>query len=538
MLAPVAGGTTVRTPSPAEHTAAVYTGADVLMNFEKALSLTGRRSQTQRQLAIPLLYVGALAVALLLIADGRLTWLALIVVGVGAVAVAYRLPLVTIVGLLVLWGLPLMFTDTSWVTFVNMSVKNVPLGDLPLLPMAGAIALRAALVASRTAGQRLTKIWQVIIALASLLALIMLIAVAQGYFVYHLSAIRELTVDFLGLIVAPYVALFVRSPRSLARTYKTVTAFALVLPLLLLPVVGHLVGWSLGGKLNGTSRFYPSAADLGLLYAVVATYVFSRSNRRWRRLFHVIVVPALAFIVIDSNRSVWLVGIVIWLALIAVKRIKVQHFWRSGFVTALVLVAATAGLTVLGKDPLGSLLIRARALTNPGADPTASWRLEVWRSSIAQSRTHLLFGQGFGAAKGVGHYFNFNLANGGAVTVIPHNMYLMTLYNLGLVGLLTYVALGAVLVAALIAAWRAASRSADAREIEPILLMGLLAAIGTITYGIPYTFEEHSMLYLGLGLAAVLLLLRSQHADKVGSISGAATGDRSSSGAPPAAPTA
>jgi O-antigen ligase len=501
------------------------------LNLDRVIPVADRRGGPQHALAIPVLYVGALAAALLLIADGRLVWLGLIVVGVAATAVAYRFALLTVAALLALWALPMMFADTSWQTIVNLSVSHVPIGDLPLLPMAAAVAVRAVVLATRTSRQKLPRIWHLVVALAAVLALIMLTAVASGFLIYRLSAVREFTINYLGLIVVPYVGMFVRSPKDVNRMFKAVAVFSLAAPLLLLPLIGHLKGWAI----SGPNRFYPASSDMGLLYAVVAAYVLSRSNHRWRKYFAVIVIPVVAFIIADSNRSVWLAGIVAYLVLVAARRIRLARFWKWGLVTVLVAVAATAALTVLGKDPVGFIMVRGRALTDPAADPTASWRLALWRSALGQSQAHLVFGQGFGVAKGVGAYFSFNLATGGNVTVIPHNMYVMTLYNLGLVGLLAYVALAAALVIALLGAGKR-SRRLSTGELEPILLMGLVAALASLAYGIPYTFEEYSMLYIGLGLAAALLVLRQSRGDDVRSVSGATASDGSKSGVLPAAP--
>lgn len=463
------------------------------MSSAKLTLASPRKGRLANRLSTPLACLAVLAALMALISGGHLDWLALFVAAALGVAVAYRFPVLMIAALVVFGILPLMFLTTPWAEVVGYaSFYHVTIEYLPLLPIAGAVALRVSVLAADRRRAALPRFLPLAIVLASVLAGVMTMAVAMGFNAHPLSAIREFTVSYLGLVTVPYIALFLRSRRNIVRVFKSVALVGVGVPFVLLPLVGHLKGWGIGPL----ARFYPSPVHMGIVYGLIAAYLLQARERSWRLALGVVAVPAVLLIIVDSHRSVWLAAGVSLIVLAATGTIRLERFWKWGVVVVLVLVLSATALAALGKDPIGYVALRGAAFTHPNADVTASWRLSLWRSALKQGQEHPVFGEGFGS------YFDFQLA-GGVVTVEPHNFYVQTYLKLGLVGLLTYVGAAAALLATLIAAWRRARRSGDVK-LEPVMLMGLVAACASLTYGIAYSFDVYSMVFVGLGLAAAL----------------------------------
>ena len=463
------------------------------MSLERWSSALASRSGSAPWLRPAALYVLALVVTVGLVARGHVFLVGLFVLCALVVAVAYRFPLLTIAALVAFGALPLMFLMTSWQGISTASVGHVPIEDVPLLPMAGAVAVRAVVLAAGKRRAALPRLLPLVVALAVVLAGLMVGEVARNFPIYRLSAVREFTVCYLGLVTVPYIALFLRPRRDIARVFKALALVGVGVPLVLLPLVGQLKGWGIGPQ----TRFYPSVVHMGILYGLIAAYLLQGRERPWRLALGALAVPAVFLIIADSHRSVWLAAGVSLVALTVTGRLRLDRFWKWGFVAVLVVAVAASALIALGKDPVGYVASRGVAFTDPNADATTSWRLSVWRSAIEQGRQHPVLGEGFGS------YFDFQLAGGRDVTVQPHNFYVETFLKLGLVGLAAYVGLAAAVLATLIGARRRARRSGDPR-LEPVVVMGLVAACASLAYSLVYSFEVYSMLFVGLGLAAAL----------------------------------
>jgi hypothetical protein len=459
-----------------------------------------------QRLGIPLLGLAGIAAATAVIAAGHLDWLALFIVGALAVAAAYRCPVLSIAAVVLLSALSFVFLMTPWLGVSTASVFNVPIQALPLLPLACAVLLRAAVLAVGSERAPLPRFLPLAITFAGVLAALMLVAVVRGYVTYSLSALREFTVGYLGLIIVPYVALFLRSSRDIMRVFKAVALVGVVVPFALLPIVGQLKGWDIGPQ----SRYYPSVTHMGIMYSLVAAYLLQARHRSWRHLLAVVTVPAAVLIVVDSHRSAWLGVAVSLIVLIAARRIRLERVWKWGAIAILVVVFCGVALAMSGKDPVGFVASRAAAFIDPAADVTASWRLSIWRSAVEQSRQHLVLGQGFGS------YFDFQLTGGRVVTVEPHNFYVQVFLKLGIAGLLAYLGAAAALLATLTSAWRR-MRAANDLTLEPVVLMGVVAACASLAYGLVYAFDAYSLLFVGLALAAVLSNFRSVHQEGLAS---------------------
>lgn len=448
---------------------------------------------TAERLAVPLAFLGVAAAITVVIAAGHLEILALFLGGVAAVAIAYRFPVPTIAAHLAVSVLPLMLLMTPWAEVTGAALYRVPIQVLVLLPMTGAVAVRVAVLIASRRRTVLPRFLPLAIGLGSLLALLLFFGVATGFTARSLSAVREFAVSYLGLVVVPYIALFVRTRHDITRVFKGIALVGVGVPLVLLPLVGALKGWGIGPE----TRFYPSPVHMGILYGAVALWLLLARGRSWRPVLLLVVVSlSVIGIVADSHRSVWLATGVSLGVLAVTGKVKLERFWKWGFIAVLVALLAGAVLAALGRDPIDYVASRSVAFSDPNADVTAAWRLALWQAAIEEGREHLVLGEGFGS------YYDFQTSVGN-ITVSPHSLYVQTFLKIGLSGVLTYVALAAALIAILVSSWRRIRGRHDS-QLEPVLLMGLVAACASLAYGVVYAFDPYSMLFIGLGLAAAL----------------------------------
>ncbi|MFA4966270.1 MAG: hypothetical protein WC709_11655, partial [Thermoleophilia bacterium] len=104
------------------------------------------RGRTLQRLSTPLATLAGLAALTALIAGGYLELLALFVAGAVAVAIAYRFAPLTIAAFVALGILPLLLQMTPWNAVSDASPGRVPIQYVVLLPMAGAVAVRIAVL--------------------------------------------------------------------------------------------------------------------------------------------------------------------------------------------------------------------------------------------------------------------------------------------------------------------------------------------------------------------------------------------------------
>jgi len=182
--------------------------------------------------------------------------------------------------------------------------------------------------------------------------------------------------------------------------------------------------------------------------------------------------------------------------LVLLGEIPVARFWHWGSVALVLLLAGLVAGYALGFNVVTYVSERAVAFSNPSSDPTSSWRLTQWKYYLAEVRRQPLFGEGFGA------YFSLYIPEYGyAITVSPHNFYVLTAIKSGLVGLAAYA--GTVFAAARVLRQRVRCGGDALSGLTTFLVAFGVVVIAVVSlYLVVYAATWFGVLWIGLGLGA------------------------------------
>jgi hypothetical protein len=412
--------------------------------------------------------------------------------GVGLITMlAVLFPRATLVTYVILGILPEALRSTTLLpaTWDVVAAQGVTLGDVVLFGMAVAVVIRlAGRAADKGAGRRLG------LAFSSFLAWCILQSL-RNLPSYGLAALGEFRLRYLPVVLVAYVVLEFRLPEHRDRLAWWIFALSAAVPVLLLPVIGSAKGWSFGAS----SRFLFAAVSLGVWYGLLWVYLRWRDGLRIPPWIVVGLVVGLGTVevLVDGHRSVWLAAAVTVLTLIWLGVFRGGRRWVTVAIAVLLVAVVVGTAWSIGADPGAYVANRVMAFTNPTQDVTSFWRLGVWKAAIESAAGTQPVGLGLGG------YWNLYVPElGGVVTVFPHNMYVMTVVKLGLVGLVLWFWLIAEAAVALVSAWRA--RAGASPDDEVLLAMGLCALTSAVAYQIAYSVAAISLIWLGLGLAAAL----------------------------------
>ena len=412
-----------------------------------------------------------------------------------AILVAYRMPLFTLALLVAIVVGPQLFQMTPHFRQGAFTVARVPAESLVLIPMTGALVARllvrlsgrqAVLERDGFRGARLL-----------MSALLMWLAFEVGREVgpYGLSSVKEFANENFLVVCPLYIATFFRSQRQILGAFKVVGVFALVAPIVLIPVIGSLKGWGIGPN----QRFYPAEVHLGLLFGVLSLALLKRHAQirvGWWALY-LAATAATLLIIVDSHRSVWLSCATAVVVLVLLGEIRLQRFWHWGFVVLAFAAVAVLVLSLRGLDVPHYISTRASAFLSPSSDPTSDWRLSIWRQALPIARAHLVAGQGYGS------YFSWVLNGGQVLSVQPHDTYIQLLLKTGAVGTALAVAVGLATLRGLRRNWKVVRDRRNSWTL-PVIVTGIAALAVIFAWGLVYGMALYPFVFVGLGVAAAL----------------------------------
>ena len=239
-------------------------------------------------------------------------------------------------------------------------------------------------------------------------------------------------------------------------------------------------------------------------------YVLYQANQKWKYVSIASLLLLIASLIVSQTRAAWLataVFLVLCLVLVLIYAPVARKKWLVGTAVA---IAATfcIGFLILAGDSEGSLRKevkeRTKSLVNAASDTSASQanvndRLAIWKKTSALAKKNLLTGVG---------PCNWKLevlSSGGAGTgwsagfYVPdrvHNVYLQTVAELGVPGLLLYLLF--YLLIAVVALKVIIKPASEQQRILMVLMLGGLGAFATDSmFSFPTERIEH-MLYIML----------------------------------------
>jgi len=431
------------------------------------------------------------AIAYLMVHGYHFQLIVLVLLG-SCILAAYRFPILTVLTLIVLAVLPPIFHmlpgySEDWANLGG----GVRIQDAILISMVGAVFLKLFFrVRDRTPRNKLG-----ISLFAILFGLWILFEIARNVGMYGLSAPGEFRFRYLILSAPLYIYFYFPAEEQRKKLFKTLIFCSLVLPILCVPIIGNLKGWSVGAH----SRFLSSSISLGLLYGVMALSVGKKYGllRVNGALYWFLTISVGLLILFDTHRSVWLSGVVVAVTFFALKEIPSRKImkWSSLIFMSLLLVYAVASKFIAsntGTTPVGFVLERSSDIVKFGDEynTTASWRVARWKMEMQKFYAAPIAGVGFGG------YWGFS---GEALS--PHSLYVQTLVKMGAVGMLLYF----MIVLTIFNKFRRAITRYRVRGDQEIaiLITGLVVLVASHAFYTVYAFEYYSLLFIGLGVASL-----------------------------------
>ncbi len=431
-----------------------------------------------------------------LLFNGYLYELAFIVLLGGCVFIAFRFPLLTVFLLIILAVLPTTFQmipdySEEWAR-VGFGIR---IQDVVMVSMLGAVILKVIFRGKNLSARNNLSLSVYII----LFGLWISFEIVRNISLYGLSAPGEFRYRYLILSAPLYITLFFSSTEKRQKLLKLLIVSSLFLPIMCVPIIGQLKGWSIGPD----ARFFPASISLGLLYGLLSLSLGKRYRiLKIKEIFYWLIFVISGFmIIIDSHRSVWIASVAVGAALFWIKENNYSKKMNNTLLTVLsIIIILTLTNQILILKTKTNLIdyITGRAGDLVKLDESyknnISWRVVQWKTQIAKFYDSPITGEGFGS------YWGFSGITGD-LGVFPHSLYVQTLVKLGAVGLVFYLI---IIVKIIVNLKRTMTKNKFKADPEmAMLILGMVVLIASHVFYIAYSFEYYSLLFIGLGVASL-----------------------------------
>jgi O-antigen ligase len=410
--------------------------------------------------------------------------------------IAYRLPLLTVLTLIVIVILPSIFQMIPGFSYLWMDIGGgIRIQDVIMVSMLGAVFIKMFFSTRKKIPQNKLGLSLFVI----LFGLWILFEIVRNVGMYGLSAPGEFRFRYLILSIPLYVCIFFDQEEKRRSLFKILIVSALFVPILCIPIIGHLKGWSVGGG----SRFFSSAISLGLLYGLIGLSLGMKYNliRINGVLFWAMIFSVGLMILFDTHRSVWLAASVTAFILFIMKELPYRNImtWLLLIIISGVIMYAVAAAFIkssTGTTPVDFIIERSSDIVKFGEDynNNAAWRVTQWKMQMQKFYASPITGEGFGGYWGLsGKKWDLGVS--------PHSLYVQTLVKLGIVGMFLYL----VMILKIFNRLRhTIARYKVNRDPEmAILITGLIVLIATHVFYTVYSFEYYSLLFIGLSVASL-----------------------------------
>jgi len=448
-----------------------------------SVALTGARAQV-RLIQGGLILVLNIAIGVMIAHTSWTFFPIAILVAAIATYLAYNHPILTVVLIVILSTI----TDNlsgflSIPTVIDVGLFNLRLWD-PLF--SGILVTLFLKLFDYQLIQALLRYYLLLILLFVLLILQLMLNIG----VYGINALGEFRTYYSPLLMMPYLAIFMRTTEQRLRMLKVlmILSFSFIAVVLLNGLftrdIGLIFG-SLGLKLIGSS------GALALLYGLVALLL--TMNRRIMRVSPLLL--ALVFltggflVLLTAHRSVWLATTLAFLTLYLLREFRLKRQAQFVLIAYLVGVTACFALSNVGQNPVEFIETRLLAFTDPEQDPTAYWRQYLWRTSLEEIRQNPWLGSG------LGKHFQLTGPAADLITTSPHSLYVTIPFQIGIPGLLFYLAFIGMLFLRFM---RLRVKQCIPASDRAILTVGIVVLVAAHAYYVSYTMDWITWLYVGL----------------------------------------
>lgn len=321
--------------------------------------------------------------------------------------------------------------------------------------------------------------------------LVVMLSIMSGLLLYGTAAGVQARPYFYFIVSASYVMSFPASEERLRGLVKWLSLAAIVLVALAIYrwIVFYVPIYALlppGGVYNidGPMRVIYSNETLLLAMVFVLTLFFPTTCRflGWGR----VLLPVLGgCVLVLQHRSVWLATIVGVLIALKAAQSQSSQAWRKLVWMGLVALFVALPLMLSSKFSGVSQSVARSATSAISGAGTVQARIDGWGGVLKNWSSggvkSILFGRPFGT-ENIRYQFDSNRQIR-KVDYQAHNMYVQTLFNLGLVGLLSFVFLVVWLVAGLYRLWRSGASGVYG---EALLVLVAMQLVYFVAYGVSY----------------------------------------------------
>jgi O-antigen ligase len=322
--------------------------------------------------------------------------------------------------------------------------------------------------------------------------------IIRNFHIYGLSSPGEFRSHYLILVLPLYVTVFFDTPKKRTQFFKSLVFFCLFLPLLSLPVIVALNGW----EMRQQYHFFPASISFGILLGFFS-YITANQYQTIKRPLIMIwpaLLAALLVILFDSHRSVWFPGLILMVLVFKMNQDRSLDLFKTigylALIAATLMVASAIASSVLDKNLFDFVLERGGELfqLNETYNTTWTWRIAKWKEQLLRVAATPFTGIGFGGYWGLSEL-------PGDVGISPHNLYVLILVKLGLIGLGLYLGIIFLVFGQLSHGLNLLKKNQDPESV--VLISGITALIGSHIYGLAYAFNDYSLIYIGLAMAVV-----------------------------------
>ena len=310
---------------------------------------------------------------------------------------------------------------------------------------------------------------------------------------YGSLAVGEFRTYYQGFIIIPFIAV---SFKNSEQRYKI---FMLIVGLSLFHIALGIFKGSViqGFSLDTHDKWLSAFGSLALLYGLYAYYLLLTSKviKPPKILVSIVFFIGLVTLIIASNRSVWLAGLVGFLFLLFIGKIKIKQQFVILIIVLFVVLIVIQLFSSEGYNFFSFITVRLDAFTNYQSDETAMWRMYAWNAIIESISKNLVWGYGLGG--------NFNVyvpKFAQDLGTTPHNFYLAMMYELGSVGTIFF----SVFIISFVSKLRKLQALVTTDSV--IKYTTYVVIVCMLSYWIAYATEKDLLTwcYLGLGFSLII----------------------------------
>ena len=427
---------------------------------------------------------------------GYLYQLSFVMLLAGCVIVACRFPLLTVFLLITFAVLPTTFQALLEYSDEWMKVGfGIRIQDVVMVSMVGAVFLKVIFRGKNLSARNNLSLSVYII----LFGLWISFEIVRNISLYGLSAPGEFRYRYLILSAPLYITLFFSSTEKRQKLLKLLIVSSLFFPIMCIPIIGHLKGWSIGPE----ARFFPASISLGLLYGLLALSLGKkyRTIKINEILYWFIFVISGLMIIIDSHRSVWIATVAVGASVFWIKDNNYSNKMNNTLLAVfsiIIILAITNQLLIFKTNTnlFDYITGRTSDLTklDESYNNNVSWRVVQWKTQMGKFYDSPIIGEGFGS------YWGFSGIKGD-LGVFPHNLYVQTLIKMGTVGMFLYL----IIILKIFVNFNRVLKNHKLRS-DPnasIIVIGFVILFTSHVFYIAYSFEYYSLLFIGLGIAGI-----------------------------------